>query len=70
MSLQCPHWAGGGVIEQHKRHLKRGMNNISGEGGKWQAGPRPALSGVWLPSCGIRLGIMVIQVYVNLIFRL
>lgn len=46
------------------------MNNISGEGGEWRAGPRPALSGVWLLSGGIRLGIMVNHVYVNLIFHL
>lgn len=36
MSLQCPHWAAGGVIEQHKRHLKEGWiieleRGVSGE---------------------------------------
>lgn len=36
MSLQCPHWAAGGVIEQHKRHLKEGWiieveRGLSGE---------------------------------------
>lgn len=70
MSLQCPHWAAGGVIEQHKRHLKEGWIIELERGGEWRAGLRPAISGVWLLSGGIHLGIMVNHVYVNLIFLL
>lgn len=50
------------------------MNNRTGEGGwgegEWRAGPRPAFSGGWPISGGIRLGTLVNHVYFNLVFHL
>lgn len=69
MSLQCPHWAAEGVIEQHKRYLKEGwIIELKGKVGV--AGPRPAFSGGWLISGGIRPGTTVSHVYLNLDFHI
>lgn len=68
MSLQCPHWAAGGVIEQHKRHLKEEwIIELETEwaGGEWWLGARPAFSGGWPISGGILPGPMVNHVYVT-----